>query len=177
MKFFDKIRHFVNCSSDAIPSVSVHHFSLSTLEGKKMSFKQFNGKKILIVNVASECGLTPQYEKLQQLYINNADRLVVVGVPCNDFAAQEPGTPQQIREFCNTRFGVTFPMTEKVNILAEPVHPLYLFLTIKSQNGVADSRVEWNFQKYLLDQKGVLTHVFKPDTAPDSPEISKAIFE
>ena len=154
---------------------SVHNISMKTLEGKTFSFKQFGGKKVLIVNVASACGLTPQYEKLQKLYEATKNKLVIVGVPCNDFAAQEPGSPTEIRNFCTVNYGVTFPITEKVNIKTEPIHPLYQLLTMKEKNHLVDSEVEWNFQKYLLNEQGILTNVFKPDVQPDDEAITQAV--
>lgn len=130
---------------------------------------------MLIVNVASACGLTPQYEKLQKLYEATKNKLVIVGVPCNDFAAQEPGSPTEIRNFCTVNYGVTFPITEKVNIKTEPIHPLYQLLTMKEKNLLVDSEVEWNFQKYLLNEQGILTNVFKPDVQPDDEAITQAV--
>jgi glutathione peroxidase len=130
---------------------------------------------VLIVNVASACGLTPQYEKLQKLYEATKNKLVIVGVPCNDFAAQEPGSPTEIRNFCTVNYGVTFPITEKVNIKTEPIHPLYQLLTMKEKNLLVDSEVEWNFQKYLLNEQGILTNVFKPDVQPDDEAITQAV--
>lgn len=177
MKLFNSIRQYITSTFTPASPYSVHRLSINTLEGEKMQLSRFKGKKMLIVNVASSCGLTQQYEKLQQLYLANVNQLVIIGVPCNDFAAQEPGTPKEIRNFCSTTFNITFPLSEKVNILSEPIHPLYRFLTNKAENNFADSRVEWNFQKYLLDENGVLTHVFSPNVQPDSPEIIKAISE
>ena len=158
-----------------LPKHSVHGLELKTLEGDNLPLIQFKGKKLLIVNVASECGLTPQYEQLQQLYDKYNDKLEVLGVPCNDFAGQEPGSPDQIREFCNSNFGITFTLSEKVNIITDPIHPLYAFLTAKKENGLQDSIVEWNFQKYFFNERGLLTHVFPPAIEPLSEEICTTV--
>jgi len=128
-----------------------------------------------VVNTASACGLTPQYKQLQELYEATKDKLEIVGIPCNDFANQEPGTAEEIEHFCEMNFGVTFPLLEKVKILGEAPHPLYQFLTQKSLNGLQDSEVKWNFQKYLINEEGKLTQVFSPVTEPLSDEILKAI--
>jgi glutathione peroxidase len=133
------------------------------------------GKKILVVNTASACGLTPQYKQLQELYEATKDKLEIVGVPCNDFANQEPGSAEEIERFCEVNFGVTFPLLEKVKIMSDTPHPLYQFLTQKALNGLEDSEVKWNFQKYLINEEGKLTHVFSPVTEPLSDEILKAV--
>lgn len=145
---------------------SIHEFTIKSIEGKELSFKDFKGRKILLVNVASACGLTPQYQLLQDLYESYKDRLVVVGCPANNFAGQEPGTNEEILEFCTTRFAVQFPLTEKISVLGEDIHPLYQFVTKKDNNGVADSEVQWNFQKYLFDEDGFLICSFSPRTEP-----------
>jgi glutathione peroxidase len=160
---------------EEVPAHSVHNILMKTLDGEPLPLARFKGRKLLVVNVASECGLTPQYAQLQQLQVQYSDTLSVLGVPCNDFAGQEPGTPPQIKEFCSSTYNVTFPLTEKVNIKTAPIHPLYQFLTSKEQNLLEDSEVEWNFQKYLLDEKGRLTHVFPPPTEPLSEEMRTAL--
>ena len=154
---------------------SIHQFELKDLYGNRLPMSGFKGKKVLLVNVASNCGLTPQYAELQQLYSNNLDRLVVIGLPCNDFAEQEPGSSEEIATFCSNKYNVTFPLTEKVNIKSDPIHPLYQFLTKKSQNLLEDSEVEWNFQKYLVDEKGKRIAVFKPPISPMSDEIKSMV--
>ncbi|MCF8463368.1 MAG: glutathione peroxidase [Flavobacteriales bacterium] len=161
--------------SENIPVNSIHNLSIKTLEGEPFSLSQFKGKKLLIVNVASACGLTPQYEQLQQLYVKYHGKLEILGIPCNDFAGQEPGTPEQILEFCKINYDVSFLLTEKVNIKTEPIHPLYTFLTRKENNGLQDSEVDWNFQKYLLNEQGVLIQVLSPATEPLSSELCAAI--
>ena len=144
---------------------SIHDFSIESIEGKMLDFSDFKGKKLMIVNVASECGYTPQYQQLQELYENFADKLVIVGMPCNDFGGQEPDDEAAIQQFCTLRYGVTFPLTEKVGIL-QNTHPIYHFLTKKSENGFKDTDVRWNFQKYLLNTEGVLERVLSSATSP-----------
>lgn len=145
---------------------SIHNISIEGINGKEIRLNQFEGKKLLIVNVASECGFTPQYEQLEELYRHFKDRLVILGCPCNDFGQQEPGTAEEIMAFCKTTFDVTFPLTKRINILSEPVHPLYQWLTDKKKNGVMDSVVDWNFQKYAIGPKGDLQQMFKTRTSP-----------
>jgi glutathione peroxidase len=132
---------------------SIHSFKIESISGEEIDFVGFKGKKIIVVNVASECGFTPQYEQLQDLYHAFQDRLVVIGFPCNDFGSQEPGTNQEIQAFCTSRFGVGFPMTTKVSIKRNP-HPIYEWLTKKSYNGISDAEVRWNFHKFLIDENG-----------------------
>jgi len=141
---------------------TIHQFKVKSIEGREIDFAGFAGKKVLIVNVASACGYTPQYVQLQELHETHGERIVVVGFPCNDFGGQEPGEAVQIREFCSLRYGVTFPLSEKISILGSNPHPIYRWLTEKSQNGLSDSRVSWNFQKYFLDEQGHLLGVFPP---------------
>jgi len=132
---------------------SIHSFQVEALEGGIINFADYAGKNILVVNVASECGYTPQYQQLQELYEEMKDQMVVVGMPANNFGGQEPGSNEEIRAFCTKRYGVTFPLGAKIDI---HTHPLYQWLTQKSQNGVMDSQVNWNFNKYLLDEQGKL---------------------
>ena len=141
---------------------TIHQFKVKSIEGREIDFAGFAGKKVLIVNVASACGYTPQYVQLQELHETHGERIVVVGFPCNDFGGQEPGEAVQIREFCSLRYGVTFPLSEKISILGSNPHPIYRWLTEKSQNGLSDSRVSWNFQKYFFDEQGQLLGVFPP---------------
>lgn len=150
---------------------SIYQFRIKSIEGNELDFEKFEGKKILIVNVASECGYTPQYAQLEEMYQNLGEKLVVVGFPCNDFGGQEPGSLQEIQDFCTIRYGVTFPLTEKVSIKGDTPHPIYQWLTTKKQNGVADSDVTWNFCKFLLDEKGQLIKFFPSAIDPVSEEI------
>jgi glutathione peroxidase len=145
---------------------SVHQFKIEEISGETIDFDTFKGKYILIVNVASECGYTSQYKQLQELYDNYKDKLVIVGVPCNQFGGQEPGTNTEIQAFCNVRYGVTFPLTKKVDVKGENQHELYKWLTNKSKNGVQDSEVKWNFHKYFINPDGQLLKVFPSSASP-----------
>ena len=145
---------------------SIHQYTIEGIEGKTIDFEAFEGKYILVVNVASECGYTSQYQQLQELYENYKDKLVIVGVPCNQFGGQEPGSEAEIQKFCEVRYGVTFPLTKKVDVKGKYQHDLYKFLTNKSLNGLQDSEVRWNFQKYLLDTNGHLVKVFPSSASP-----------
>ena len=156
-------------------SNTVYDYKLKGIKGEELDLSTFKGKKILLVNTASACGLTPQYKQLEELSTNFKDKLQVIGLPCNDFAGQEPGTEQEIAQFCEVNFGVSFPLTSKVKIKGEHPDAIYQFLTKKELNGYADSEVEWNFQKYLVDESGHLTHVFAPPVDPLSDKILNAI--
>ena len=145
---------------------SIHQFKISGIAGEAIDFKNFAGRKILVVNVASECGFTPQYGILQELYNANKDKLVVVGFPCNDFGGQEPGDHKEIKAFCEKNYGVTFPITEKVSIINKPPNAIYQWLCSKEQNQVLDARVEWNFNKFLLDEKGHLLAYYPSSIDP-----------
>ena len=144
---------------------SIHSLKTKSIEGKDLNMSDFAGRKMLIVNVASACGYTPQYQQLQELHEHFSDKLAVIGFPCNDFGAQESGSETEIKEFCTVRFGVTFPLSAKVGI-KENTHPIYQFLMQKALNGVMDSEVKWNFQKYLLNEKGELMQVFPSSVSP-----------
>ncbi|WP_417882556.1 glutathione peroxidase [Xanthomarina gelatinilytica] len=154
-------------------SASLYDISINSLTGEPIDLSSFKGKKILIVNTASECGFTGQYEGLQELYNTYKDKLVVIGVPCNQFGGQEPGTASEIQSFCKQNYGVTFLMTEKVDVKGENQHPLYKWLTSKELNGVSSSSVKWNFQKYLIDEKGNLIDYYYSITSPTSTKITK----
>jgi len=167
--FFNNLK--TNKSMQA--SVSLYDISINSLTGEPIDLSSFKGKKILIVNTASECGFTGQYEGLQELYNTYKDKLVVIGVPCNQFGGQEPGTASEIQSFCKQNYGVTFLMTEKVDVKGENQHPLYKWLTSKELNGVSSSSVKWNFQKYLIDEKGNLIDYYYSITSPTSTKITK----
>jgi glutathione peroxidase len=156
-------------------SNTVYDYKLKTIKGEELDLSAYKGKKILLVNTASACGLTPQYKQLEELNENFKDKLQIIGLPCNDFAGQEPGTEEEIAEFCEVNFGVSFPLTSKVKIKGEEPDAIYQFLTKKELNGFSDSEVAWNFQKYLVDETGHLTAVFAPPVEPLSDEILKAI--
>jgi len=150
----------------------IYQFTIKDISGKDVALEQFKGKKVLIVNTASKCGFTPQYAQLQELYSRYKDKgLVVIGFPANNFAKQEPGSNEQIREFCTENYGVSFPMMSKISVKGDDIHPLYQWLTLKDKNGKEDSKVKWNFQKYLIDEKGQLVAHFSPKTKPLDPKI------
>ena len=144
---------------------SIHSISIEGINGKELRLSQFAGKKLLIVNVASECSFTPQYEQLEELY-RHYHTINILGCPCNDFGSQEPGDEEDILSFCQTKFQVSFPLTKKINIRSEPVHPLYKWLTRKEMNDVSDNEVTWNFQKYAISPEGAWQHLFSPETSP-----------
>jgi glutathione peroxidase len=151
---------------------SIHQFKATTLDGKPFDFATLKGKKIIVVNTASECGLTPQYKDLEAIYEQYKDKgLVIVGFPANNFGAQEPGTNAEIATFCERNYGVTFPMMAKISVKGTDMAPIYHFLTEKSQNGLQDSEVEWNFQKYLIDENGRLVKVISPQVLPTDATI------
>ena len=151
---------------------TIYQFKVKDLSGKEFDFASLKGKKILVVNTASKCGLTPQYKDLQALYDTyKGQNFVVVGFPANNFAAQEPGTSAEIATFCEMNYGVTFPMMDKISVKGDDMAPIYKFLTQKSKNGVQDSEVEWNFQKYLINEQGELVKVISPKTLPTDKEI------
>jgi glutathione peroxidase len=150
---------------------SIHNFKIESLEGKTIDFSDFKGKKIMLVNVASECGLTPQYQQLQELYENHSDKVIIVGCPANNFGAQEPGNNEQIKEFCTVRYGVSFPMSAKISVKGEDMHELYQFVTKKELNGFEDSEVKWNFQKYTFNEEGKLIKVIAPTVSPIDEEV------
>lgn len=152
---------------------SIHQFSIKSTNGTLINFADFKGKKILVVNTASECGFTPQYDGLQKLFDQNKDKLVVVGFPCNQFGGQEPGNESSIQTFCKKNYGVNFPLTQKVDVKGDNIHPIYKWLSSKKENGVLDATIKWNFNKFLLDENGVLLAYFSSSVKPDSEEISK----
>lgn len=151
---------------------SIHQFSIEGLTGGKINFADFKGKKILVVNVASECGFTPQYKDLQELQDKYAEKLVVIGMPCNDFGGQEPGTGEEIQQFCQKNYGVTFPITSKVAIKGDQKHAIYDWLTHEAKNGVQNASVKWNFHKFLLNEQGQLIDDFGSMKKPMSDDIT-----
>ena len=151
---------------------SIYDFKVTDLYGKEFDFSSLKGKKVMIVNTASECGLTPQYENLQSLYEQNKDNnFVIVGFPANNFGGQEPGSNEEIAQFCKMNYGVSFPMMSKISVKGDDMHPIYSYLTQKSKNGLEDSEVAWNFQKYLIDENGKLVRVVPPKTLPTDDTI------
>ncbi len=151
-------------------------FTVKSIDGSVYSLSQLKGKKVMVVNTASKCGYTAQYETLQKLYQEYKDKnFIIIGFPSNNFGSQEPGTNKEIREFCTSKFSVTFPMMEKISVKGDDINPLYKWLTSKSENGLMDSEVKWNFQKYLIDENGKLVDVAFSKEKPDSERIIKWI--
>jgi len=150
---------------------TIHGFSITTLEGETIDLSTYKGKKILIVNTASKCGFTPQYKELEELYQIHKDKLVVIGFPANNFMNQEPGTNDEIAEFCERNYGVSFPMSEKISVKGKDMAPIYQWLTKKEYNHVKNSKVTWNFNKYLIDENGQLLEAFGSRTKPMSSDI------
>lgn len=151
----------------AYGQASFYDLTAKTIDGEDFKFKQLKGKKVLVVNVASKCGLTKQYEDLETLYqmYKNQD-FIIVGFPANNFGKQEPGTEEEIKAFCEANYGVSFQMMSKISVKGDDMHPVYQWLTQAEKNGVKDSSVKWNFQKYLIDENGNFVEVFSPKTKP-----------
>ena len=155
---------------------TIYQFTMNDIAGNPVSLKAFEGKVVLMVNVASECGLTPQYEHLQALYESHKDKgLVILGFPANNFGAQEPGNDSQIQSFCKLNYGVTFPMFSKISVKGDDQDPLYQFLCSKAKNGVTDAEVRWNFQKFLIRKNGDLLEVIAPTTLVTDDHVMEAI--
>ena len=178
MKYFQIIYliiglNLLNKTEKMETMTSLYDIEINSISGDKINLAEYKGKKILFVNVASECGFTPQYEGLQELYKMYEDKLMIIGVPSNQFGGQEPGSAEQIQSFCKLNFGVTFLITEKVDVKGKEQHPLYTWLTNKENNGVKNSSVKWNFQKYLVDENGVLIDYYFSLTKPMSRKITK----
>lgn len=167
-----------NMGTPYVAKETIYQFKVEDLSGNSFDFASLKGKKIMIVNTASKCGLTPQYKDLEALYKEYAAKgFVIVGFPANNFASQEPGTNEEIATFCQLNYGVTFPMMDKVSVKGDDMSEVYQFLTQKSKNGLQDSQVEWNFQKYLINEKGELEKVISPKTLPTDPSIVNWIKE
>jgi glutathione peroxidase len=151
---------------------NLYDFKVETITGETFDLSSLKGKKVMVVNTASKCGLTPQYEGLQALYEKYGDgNFTIIGFPANNFMSQEPGTNEEILEFCTANYGVEFPMMSKISVKGDDMHELYKWLTSESENGVMDSEVGWNFQKYLIDENGNLVDIMPPRTKPDDPKI------
>lgn len=159
-------------SSEPMTTQSIYQFKVEDLSGNTFDFASLKGKKILIVNTASKCGYTPQYEQLEAVYNKYKNKnLVIIGFPANNFMWQEPRTNAEIATFCKSKYGVTFPMMAKISVKGKDIHPIYQFLTQKKLNGVLDSKVEWNFQKYLINEKGQLEQVYMSGVKPNDEKI------
>ena len=148
-----------------------YDFKVKTLEGEDFNLASLKGKKVMVVNTASKCGYTPQYKDLEELYKQYNGRLIIIGFPANNFLNQEPGSALEIRQFCTDNYSVTFPLMEKISVKGNDMHPPYKWLTTKSLNGVMDSEVKWNFQKYLIDENGKLVDVLYSKEKPGSEKV------
>lgn len=155
---------------------TIYQFTVEDISGKPFDLSTLKGKKVMIVNTASKCGLTPQYKELEGLYQQYKDKdFIIIGFPANNFLGQEPGSNEEIASFCSINYGVSFPMMAKISVKGKEMHPLYQFLTQKAKNGVEDSKVQWNFQKYLIGRDGRLEKVIAPRTLPTSDEVTQWI--
>ncbi len=172
MKRMTLIVGLVLLVSTGFAQKSFYDFKVKDIEGNDFDFSTLKGKKVLIVNTASKCGFTPQYEQLQELYEKyGGGDFTIIGFPANNFKEQEPGSNEEIAEFCQKNYGVEFPMMEKISVKGNDMDPLYQWLTQKSKNGILDSEVTWNFQKYLIDEKGNLVEMIEPKVKPTDPRI------
>lgn len=170
----------LSCSGQVSPAgahstTSIYEYGYTAMDGKKVKLSAYKGKKFLIVNVASQCGFTPQYEGLEKLAKEYKDRVTVIGFPANNFGHQEPGTNEEIVKFCTSTYGVTFPMSQKISVIGDDQDPIYKWLTTKSLNGWNETAPKWNFYKYLIDEKGELIRVFPSVTTPLSKELTGAL--
>lgn len=166
----------MNSPETANSRKSIHDYCANTLEGKELCMREFKGKKVMIVNTASKCGLTPQYQDLQTLHDKyKGQNFVIIGFPANDFMSQEPLNNNEIGEFCSKNYGVTFAMMEKITVKGDGIHPIYKFLTQKALNGADDYAMEWNFQKFLINENGEIDKVISPRTNPLDAEITNWI--
>jgi glutathione peroxidase len=164
------------CGSLAAQSKSIYDFTMKSIDGQPVSLSSYSGKVVLLVNVASKCGFTPQYTALEAIYEKYKDRgLVIVGVPANNFAQQEPGTDAEIKQFCSSKYMVTFPMMAKVSVKGDDQNALYTFLTAKDSDPQFAGDIKWNFTKFLFDRSGKPVARFEPNVTPDSPQVTTAI--
>ena len=158
--------------SEAQSKKSFYDFKVTTIDGKPFDMSSLKGKKVMVVNVASKCGYTPQYAQLEELYKKYQDKnFVIIGFPANNFLSQEPGTNAEIKEFCTSKYNVTFPMMAKISVKGSDMDSLYIWLTSRSLNGVTDAAVKWNFQKFLINEKGQLVEVIPSGTKPTDDKI------
>ena len=158
-------------ATTTLSAQSIHSFTVKGIDGKDIKMASFKGKKILVVNTASKCGYTPQYESLEKVYEQYKDKLVIIGFPCNQFGGQEPGSNEEIVEFCKKNYGVTFPLADKVDVKGTNTAAIYQWLTQKSKNGVLDANIRWNFNKFLLDENGKMMAYYPSNVRPDSDAI------
>ncbi len=171
--FFSLFTVFANKPTDL--QNNIYQFKVESIDGGIIDFSQFKGKKILVVNTASECGFTPQYKDLEKLYQQYKDKLVIIGFPANNFGGQEPGSNDEIKTFCSKNYGVSFPMAAKVSVKGKDVHPLFKWLCNKSENGVMNATIRWNFSKFLIDENGIPVAFFSSFTKPTSSEITEKL--
>ena len=157
------------------PTKSLYDFTVKSIDGKPLSLSGFKGKKVVILNTASKCGYTPQYADWEKFYKVHGDKIVVLGFPANNFMGQEPGSNEEVADFCQKNYGVTFPMFEKVDVVGNEQAPLYQWLTTKSLNGWNDKAPTWNFCKYVIDEQGKLTNFFASGVKPNDAEFKKAV--
>jgi glutathione peroxidase len=175
-KFSLFLMFFVACASLFAQSKTIYDFTIKSIDGQPVSLGSYSGKVVLLVNVASKCGFTPQYAGLEAVYEKYKDKgLVIVGVPANNFMQQEPGTNDEIKKFCSNKYNVTFPMMSKVSVKGDDQTPLYQFLTGKDTDPQYAGDIKWNFTKFLFDRSGKPVARFEPATTPDSPEVTAAI--
>jgi glutathione peroxidase len=166
------IFNFTMMTTIVAQNKNFHNFSATTIDGKVLDFSTLKGKKVLVVNTASKCGYTPQYKELEELYKQyGGGKFTIIGFPANNFLHQEPGTDDQIKNFCEVNYGVTFQMMSKISVKGSDMHPVYKWLTSKAENGVMDSKVSWNFQKYMIDENGKLVGYLEPKESPMSDKI------
>ena len=154
-----------------VSAQSIHSFKVKSNDGGQIDLSKYKGKKIMVVNTASKCGYTPQYEQLQKVYSQYKDKLVIIGFPCNQFGGQEPGSNEEIAAFCQKNYGVNFPLADKVDVKGGTQAPIYQWLTQKTKNGVLDATISWNFNKFLLDENGKMLAYFPSNVKPDSEAI------
>jgi len=175
-KFAVALLIFVAGVSMSAAVKSIYDFTLKSIDGQPVSLKQYHGKVVMLVNVASKCGFTPQYAGLEKLYETYKDKgLVIVGIPANNFAQQEPGTDAEIKKFCSNKYNVSFPMMSKVSVAGDDKTPLYVFLTDKSTDPKLGGEIKWNFTKFLFDRNGNPVARFEPNVTPESPEVIAAV--
>lgn len=172
MKKITLVLGLIILTTVAFSQQSFYDFKVKDIDGKDFDLSSLKGKKVLVVNTASKCGFTPQYKQLQSLFETyGGDKFTIIGFPANNFMSQEPGTNKEIAEFCEKNYGVTFKMMSKISVKGDDMNPVYQWLTSKSKNGVMDSDVKWNFQKYLIDENGKLVNVYYSKTLPDDEQI------
>ncbi|MGD1840321.1 MAG: glutathione peroxidase [Thermonemataceae bacterium] len=164
-----------NMSTTETSGKSFYDFTMTAIDGEKIDFSQYKGKKVLLVNVASKCGYTPQYEDLQRLHKEHGEEVVILGFPANNFGGQEPGSNGEIAEFCQKNYGVSFQMFEKISVKGSDMHPLYQWLSTKSENGWNDQAPSWNFCKYLVNEEGELVKFYASGVNPMDEEVLNAI--